>query len=54
MQKKSMGMYFSIDINKYSGFPIIYLGNCVCQFVKKVKYLGVMIHSFVKITIDIT
>ena len=43
--KKSMCMYFSIDINKHCGLPVIYLGNCVCQFVKEVKYLGVMIHS---------
>ena len=43
--KKSMCMYLSIDINKHCGFPaVIYLGNCVCQFMKDVKYLGVMIH----------
>ena len=35
--KKSMCMYFSIDINKYCGLPVIYLGNRVCQFVKEVK-----------------
>ena len=53
MQKKSMCMYFSIDINKHCGLPVIYLGNCVCQFVKEVKYLGVMIHSSMKTTIDV-
>ena len=46
-------MYFSIDINKHCGFPVIYLGNCVCQFVKEVKYLGVMIHPSMKTTIDV-
>ena len=46
-------MYFSIDINKHCGLPVIYLGNCVCQFVKEVKYLGVMIHSSMKNTIDV-
>ena len=51
--KKSMCMYFSIDINKHCGLPIIYLGNSVCQFVKEVKYLGVMIHSSLKTTIDV-
>ena len=51
--KKSMCMYFSIDINKHCGFPVIYLGNCVCQFVKEVKYLSVMIHSSMKTTIDV-
>ena len=44
-------MYFSIDINKHCGLPVIYLGSCVCQFVKEVKYLGVMIHSSMKTTI---
>ena len=48
-----MCMYFSIDINKHCGLPVIYLGNCVCQFVKEVKYLGVMIHSSMKTTIDV-
>ena len=46
-------MYFSIDINKHCGLPVIYLGNCVCQFVKEVKYLGVIIHSSMKTTIDV-
>ena len=46
--KKSMCMYFSIDINKHCGLPVIYLDNCVCQFVKEFKYLGVMIHSSMK------
>ena len=48
-----MCMYFSIDINKHCGLPVIYLGNCVCQFVKEVKYLGVMIHSSMKTTINV-
>ena len=46
-------MYFSIDMNKHCGLPVIYLGNSVCQFVKEVKYLGVMIHSSMKTTIDV-
>ena len=40
--KKSMCMYFSIAMNKHCGLPVIYLGNSVCQFVKEVKYLGVI------------
>ena len=48
--KKSMCMYFSTSINKHCGL----LGNCECQFVNKVKYLGVMIHSSMKTTIDVT
>ena len=31
--KKSMCMYFSTSINKHCGLPVIYLGNCECQFV---------------------
>ena len=27
---KSIFMYFSIDINKHCGLPVIYLNNCVC------------------------
>ena len=52
--KKSMCMYFSTSINKHCGFPVIYLGNCECQFVNEVKYLGVMMHSSMKTTIDVT
>ena len=47
--KKSMCMYFSTSINKHCGLPVIYLGNCECQFVNEVKYLGVMIHSSMQI-----
>ena len=52
--KKSMCMYFSTSINKHCGLPVIYLGNCECQFVNEVKYLGVMVHSSMKTTIDVT
>ena len=51
--KKSMCMYFSTSMNKHCGCPVIYLGNSICEFVKKVKYLGVMIHSSMKTTIDV-
>ena len=51
MQK--MCMYLSININKHCGLPVIYLGNCVCQVVKEVKYLGVIVHSSMKTTIDV-
>ena len=51
--KKSMCIYFSTTINKHCGLPVIYLGNSVCQFVQEVKYLGVIIHSTMKTTIDV-
>ena len=40
-------------MNKHCGCPVIYLGNSICEFVKEVKYLGVMIHSSMKTTIDV-
>ena len=46
--KKSMCMYFSTSMNKHCGCPVIYLANSICEFVKEVKYLGVMIHSSMK------
>ena len=52
--KKSMCMYFSIYIYKHCGLLVIlYLGNSVRQIVKEVKYLGVIIHSSMKTTIDV-
>ena len=46
--------YFSTAMNKHCGLPVIYQGNCECQIVKEVKYLGVMILSSMKTTIDVT
>ena len=40
-------------MNKHCGWPVIYLGNSICEFVKEVKYLGVMIQSSLKTTIDV-
>ena len=40
-------------MNKHCGLPVIYLGNSVCQFVQEVKYLGVIIHSNMKTTMDV-
>ena len=51
--KKSMCMYFSTSMSKHCRCPVIYLGNSTCEFVKEVKYLGVMIHSSMKTTIDV-
>ena len=51
--KKSMCMYFSTSMNKHCEYPVIYLGNSICEFVKEVKYLGVMIHSSMKTIIDV-
>ena len=48
-----MCMSFSTSINKHCGLPVIYLGNSICEFVKEVKYLGVMIHYSMKTAIDV-
>ena len=40
-------------MNKHCGLPVIYLGNSACQFVQEVKYIGVIIHSTMKTTIDV-
>ena len=53
MKKKCMCMYFRTIINKHCGFPAIYLENNVCGFVEEVKYIGVIIHSTMKTTINI-
>ena len=44
--KTLMCTYFSTNMNKHCGCPVIYLGNSICEFVKEAKYhLGVMIQS---------
>ena len=50
--KKSMCMYFNIALNKHCGFSEIYVGISMCQIVREVKYLGVMIDSSMKTKID--
>ena len=40
-------------MNKHCGCLLIYLGNSIGEFVKGVKYLGIMIHSSIKMTIDV-
>ena len=52
--KKSMCMHFSTCMNKHCGCSVIYLGNSICEFVKEVKYLGIMIHSSMRTTIDVS
>ena len=40
-------------MNKHCGFPVIYLDNSICEFVKEVKYPFFIIHSSMKTTIDV-
>ena len=46
-------MYFSATMNKHCDLPVIYLENNVCEFVQEVKYIGVIIHSTMKTTINV-
>ena len=52
-EKKSTCICFTTTMNKHCGLLVIYLGNSVCQFVQKVKYLGVIINSTMKTTIAV-
>ena len=42
-----------LGIGFVPSLPVIYLGNSICEFIKEVKHLGVMIHSSMKTTIDV-
>ena len=53
MQRNLCVCILAFYINKHCGLPVIYIRNCVYQFVKEVKYLGVMIHSSMETTIDV-
>ena len=53
MQKMPMCMYFNIALNKHCGYRVIYEDVSICQFVREVKYLGVMIDSSMKTKIDV-
>ena len=35
--KKSISMHFSTSMNKHCRLPVIYMGNCECQIVKKLN-----------------
>ena len=47
-------MHFSTSMNKHCGCPVNYLSNSICEFVKEVKYRGVMMHCSMKTTINVT
>ena len=53
MQRSQCVCISATVCKKHCGCPVIYLGNSICVFVKEVKYLGVMIHSSMKTTIDV-
>ena len=42
-----------VSLYLHYGCLVLSLGNSICEFVKEVKYLGAMMHSSIKTTIDV-
>ena len=51
--KKSVCMFFRSSVNKQCGLSDIFISGSICEFSNVVKYLGVMINSSFKTTIDV-
>ena len=51
--KKSVCMFFRSSVNKQCGLSDIFISSTICEFANEVKYLGVMINSSFKTTIDV-
>ena len=52
--KKSQCMFFRCSINKKCGLPTISLNSNRIEFTHEVKYLGVLLSSCMKTTIDVS
>ena len=46
-------MFFRSSVNKQCGFSDIFISGTICEFSNEVKYLGVMINSSFKTTVDV-
>ena len=51
--KKSVCLFFRSSVNKRCALPKICICDTICEFSNEVKYLGVMISSLMKTTIDV-
>ena len=51
--KKSVCLVFRSSVNKSCALPKIFICDTICEFPNEVKYLGVMISSSMKTTIDV-
>ena len=51
--KKSVCMFFRSSVNKQCGLADTVISGTMCGFANEVKYLGVMINSSLKTTIDV-
>ena len=51
--KKSVCMFFRSSVNKQCGLADTSISGNMCEFANEVKYLGVMINSSLKTTIDV-
>ena len=46
-------MFFRSSVNKQCGLADTFISGTMCEFANEVKYLGVMINSSLKNTIDV-
>ena len=51
--KKSVCLFIMSSVNKSCALPKIFICDSICEFSNKFKYLGVMISSSMKTTIDV-
>ena len=51
--KKSVCMFFRSSVNKQCGLAETFISGTMCAFANEVKYLGVIINSSLKTTIDV-
>ena len=51
--KKSVCLFFRSSVTKSCALPKIFICDTICEFSNEVKYLGVMICSSMKTTIDV-
>ena len=51
--KKSVCLFFRSSVNKSCALPKIFICDTICEFSNEVNYLGIMISSSMKTTIDV-
>ena len=52
--KKSVCMFFKSSVNKHCDYANVYLGGNHIDFVQEVKYLGVLLNSSMKTSLDVS
>ena len=51
--KKSVCLFFGSSVNKRCALPKICICDTICKFLNEVKFLGAMVSSSMKTTIDV-